>query len=42
MRMKTTAIVIAGGGGARIGPQNPKEVIKVNDKPILFSTLEAF
>lgn len=40
--MKTTAIVIAGGVGSRMGQQIPKQFINVNDKPILIYTLEAF
>lgn len=40
--MKTTAIIIAGGSGKRMGQAIPKQFINVNDKPILIYTLEAF
>lgn len=36
------AIVIAGGVGARMGADIPKQFVKVFDKPVLFYTLEAF
>ena len=38
----TVAIIIAGGVGSRIGADIPKQFIKVNGKPILAYTLEAF
>ena len=40
--MKTIALVIAGGVGARMGQDIPKQFINVNDKPIIIYTLEAF
>ena len=36
------AIVIAGGVGARMGADVPKQFIQVDGKPVLFYTLEAF
>lgn len=38
----TTAIIIAGGSGARMGQDIPKQFINVYDKPILIYTLEGF
>lgn len=38
----TVALIIAGGVGSRIGAEVPKQFIKVNGKPILAYTLEAF
>jgi len=37
-----TAIVIAGGVGARMGADIPKQFVQVNGKPVLIYTLEAF
>ncbi len=36
------AIVIAGGSGARMGQDIPKQFINVYDKPVLIYTLESF
>ena len=36
------AIIIAGGSGARMGQDIPKQFINVYDKPILIYTLEGF
>ena len=36
------AILIAGGSGARMGQDIPKQFINVYDKPILIYTLEGF
>ncbi len=36
------AMIIAGGVGARMGQDIPKQFINVNDKPIIIYTLEAF
>lgn len=36
------AIIIAGGSGQRMGSDIPKQFINVNDKPVLFYTLEVF
>ena len=38
----TVAIVIAGGVGARMGANIPKQFVLVDGKPVLFYTLEAF
>lgn len=38
----TTAIIIAGGVGNRMGQSIPKQFINVYDKPILLYTLEGF
>ncbi len=38
----TTAIIIAGGKGNRMGQDIPKQFINVYDKPILIYTLESF
>ena len=38
----TTAIIIAGGSGSRMGQDIPKQFINVYDKPILIYTLESF
>ena len=37
-----TAIIIAGGSGARMGQNIPKQFINVYDKPVLIYTLEGF
>lgn len=39
---KNIAMIIAGGVGARVGANVPKQYIKVNGKPILVYTMEAF
>ena len=38
----TTAIIIAGGSGHRMGQQIPKQFINVYDKPVIIYTLESF
>lgn len=38
----TVALVIAGGVGARMGADVPKQFVEVDGKPILLYTLEAF
>ena len=38
----TIAVIIAGGVGARMGADVPKQFVQVNGKPVLFYTLEAF
>ena len=38
----TIAIIIAGGSGARMGQDIPKQFINVYDKPVLIYTLESF
>ena len=42
MMIMTTAIIIAGGSGVRMGQSTPKQFIKVLDKPVLIYTLEGF
>lgn len=39
---KTTAIIIAGGAGHRMGQDIPKQFINVYDKPVIIYTLEGF
>ena len=36
------AVIIAGGSGARMGQDIPKQFINVYDKPVLIYTLESF
>ncbi len=38
----TTAIIIAGGAGHRMGQDIPKQFINVYDKPVIIYTLEGF
>lgn len=38
----TTAIVIAGGSGRRMGQSIPKQFINVYDRPVIIYTLESF
>lgn len=38
----TIAVIIAGGVGSRMGADIPKQFVKVENKPVLFYTLEAF
>lgn len=40
--MKNIALIIAGGIGARMNQDIPKQFIHVNDRPIIIYTLEAF
>ena len=40
--MKNIALIIAGGVGARMGQDIPKQFINVNDKPVIVYTMEAF
>ena len=42
MKMKTVAIVVAGGSGTRFGAQLPKQFLELCGKPILMRTIEAF
>lgn len=37
-----TALIIAGGVGARMGQDIPKQFLSVNDKPVIVYTMEAF
>ena len=40
--MKNIALIIAGGSGARMGQNIPKQFLTVNERPIIVYTLEAF
>lgn len=40
--MANIALIIAGGVGARMGQDIPKQFLSVNDKPIIIYTLECF
>lgn len=40
--MANVALIIAGGLGARMGQDIPKQFLNVNDKPIIVYTMEAF
>lgn len=40
--MSTTAIIIAGGSGHRMGQEIPKQFLNVYDKPVIVYTLEGF
>ena len=40
--MKNIALIIAGGVGARMGQEIPKQFLNVYDKPVIIYTLEAF
>ena len=40
--MKNIAMIIAGGVGARMGQDIPKQFINVYDKPVIVYTMEAF
>lgn len=42
IRMKTTAIVLAGGRGRRMNSAVPKQFLTIQDKPILYYSLKAF
>ena len=39
--MKNIALIIAGGVGARMGQDIPKQFINVYDRPVIVYTLEA-
>lgn len=39
---KTIALLIAGGSGARMHQDIPKQFLTVNEKPVIVYTLEAF
>lgn len=40
--MKNVALIIAGGSGARMNQDIPKQFLNVYDKPVILYTLEAF
>ena len=42
MQKKITAIVLAGGSGARMGGDCKKQYLSLDGKPILFYSLHAF
>ena len=41
-KMKTIAIIVAGGSGTRFGAEMPKQFVDLNGKPILMHTIEVF
>lgn len=41
-RFRTTAVVLAGGTGRRLGLEGPKQLASVGGRPILTRTIEAF
>lgn len=40
--MKTTAIIVAGGSGTRMGSIMPKQFLLLQGKPVLYYTLQSF
>ena len=40
--MKTTAIVLAGGRGKRMNSAIPKQFLTIQDRPVLYYSLQAF
>jgi len=42
MNIKSTAVIVAGGSGTRMGAAIPKQFLLVNGRPILMHTLEKF
>ena len=40
--MSTIALLIAGGSGARMKQDIPKQFLTVNERPVIVYTLEAF
>lgn len=40
--MKKYAVIVAGGAGTRMGIATPKQFLLLNDKPILWHTVQAF
>lgn len=40
--MKKYAVIVAGGAGTRMGANIPKQFLLLNDKPVLFYTLQTF
>ena len=40
--MKKYALIVAGGIGARMGSQQPKQFLLLQNEPILFHTIKAF
>ena len=40
--MKKYAVIVAAGSGTRMGGATPKQFLSVNDKPVLYYTLQTF
>ena len=40
--MKQSVIIVAGGSGSRMNTEIPKQFLLLNDRPVLFYSLEAF
>ena len=40
--MKKYAVIVAGGSGVRMGATTPKQFLLLNNKPILWHTINAF
>lgn len=40
--MRKYAVIVAGGAGVRMGGQIPKQFMLLNDKPVLYYTLQTF
>ncbi|RYY55269.1 MAG: 2-C-methyl-D-erythritol 4-phosphate cytidylyltransferase [Chitinophagaceae bacterium] len=40
--MKKYAVIVAGGTGTRMGSPLPKQFLMLNDKPVLYYTIQAF
>ena len=40
--MKKYAVIVAAGSGARMGGATPKQFMLVNNKPVLYYTLQTF
>lgn len=40
--MNKVAVIVAGGSGTRMGSDLPKQFLKINNKPLLYYTLEVF
>ncbi len=40
--MKTSAIILAGGTGKRMGTKTPKQFLLLNDRPVLWYSLDTF
>lgn len=40
--MEKIAVIVAGGSGTRMGSEIPKQLLEINNKPILIYTIEAF
>ena len=41
-RLRTCAVIVAGGSGSRMNSDIPKQFINVYDKPVIIYTLESF